>query len=112
MIGIPVHISKFLCHMKNRSIDPFADIIFSEIQEKLGHPPAFVMDFRPFSFALCIVCNHEVAEQVSRGSKKFPYSMTKAPNPYVHLLGPNSILTHEVSGFHKTSFAITDFDVS
>ncbi|KIN09103.1 hypothetical protein OIDMADRAFT_37986 [Oidiodendron maius Zn] len=77
------------------AIDRHPDIIFSEIQENLGRPPAFVMDFRPFTFAICVVCNHEVAEQVSKGSKKFPYNMTKAHNPYVHLLGANSILTHE-----------------
>ena len=99
LIGILADISKLPCYVRIDVLIPFADIIFSEIQEKLGRPPAFVMDFRPFTFAICVVCNHEVAEQVSKGSKKFPYSMTKAHNPYVHLLGANSILTHEVSGF-------------
>ncbi|RLL95949.1 hypothetical protein CFD26_105886 [Aspergillus turcosus] len=40
---------------------------------------------------------HEIAEQVARSSKQFPYSMPKTPTlqAYKYLMGPHSILTAE-----------------
>ena len=69
--------------------------MFQEIQKHLGNPPVFILDLRPVQHVLCVVGNHEVAEQVSRSTKSFPYSMGKSPTMrlYDHLLGPKSILT-------------------
>ncbi|KAF7596387.1 hypothetical protein BBP40_002131 [Aspergillus hancockii] len=73
------------------------DIVLSEIRTHLGDPSAFVLDLRPVQHVLCVVCSHEVAEQVSRSSKSFPYSMTKSPTlrQFEPLLGTHSIITSE-----------------
>jgi cytochrome P450 len=50
-----------------------------EIWESLGRPPMFLLDLRPVSYRILIVTSHEVAEQISRSSKLFPWSVTKSP---------------------------------
>lgn len=58
-----------------------------------------LMDLRPFGPAMVIVRSHEVAEQVSKAYKQFPYSLPKIPEAYdhiVHLTGPTSIIASEV----------------
>ncbi|PYH46164.1 cytochrome P450 [Aspergillus saccharolyticus JOP 1030-1] len=73
------------------------DHVFGEIQQSLGNPPLFLVDLRPVVGVIGIVCNHEVAEQVSRSTKAFPYSMSKSPTmkPLEPLLGPHSVITAE-----------------
>ncbi|RAL00327.1 cytochrome P450 [Aspergillus ibericus CBS 121593] len=73
------------------------DIIFREIQEHLGNPPLVLYDLRPLQRPLCVVRDHEVAEQVSRNTKNFPYSMGKSPwmKTLEPLLGSYSIITSE-----------------
>jgi hypothetical protein len=73
--------------------------VLSEVREALGNPPAFILDVRPAQRALGVICTHEVAEQVSKNTKSFPYSMAKSPTyaEFVHLLGPSSIVTAQVS---------------
>ncbi|KAH8901898.1 cytochrome P450 [Coniochaeta sp. PMI_546] len=67
------------------------------IHEFLGRPPAFVIDLRPVSYPILVVANHEVAEQVSRVSSLFPWSVTKSPTNHVHdqLIGKDSMNTKE-----------------
>ncbi|RAH60890.1 cytochrome P450 monooxygenase [Aspergillus piperis CBS 112811] len=73
------------------------DIVFQEIQEHLGNPPLILYDLRPVQFRLCVVGSHEVAEQIARSSKSFPYSMKKSPTmgALEPLLGPHSIITQQ-----------------
>lgn len=75
-----------------------SDIVFQEIQEHLGNPPLVLYDLRPVEFRLCVVGSHEVAEQIARSSKSFPYSMKKSPTmgALEPLLGPYSIITQQV----------------
>lgn len=42
-----------------------------------------------------MVGNYELAEQVTRSTKKFPYSIDKSPlmRPFDYVFGPHSILT-------------------
>ncbi|KAJ8122726.1 hypothetical protein ONZ43_g1147 [Nemania bipapillata] len=71
------------------------DLAFRAINEALGRPPLMLMDLRPFGPPMAIVRSHEVAEQVSKAYKQFPYSLPKMPEVYghmVHVTGPTSIL--------------------
>ncbi|KAI3328552.1 cytochrome P450 [Ustulina deusta] len=71
------------------------DLAFQAINEALGRPPLMLMDLRPFGPPMAIVRSHEVAEQVSKAYKQFPYSLPKMPQVYghmVHVTGPTSIL--------------------
>lgn len=60
----------------------------------------YFLDVRPAQRApLGILCNHEVAEQVTRATKALPYSMDKSPTMdfMEPLTGPSSVLTRQVS---------------
>ena len=71
--------------------------MFFEVKRHLCNAPLFILDLRPVQYVLCVVGSHEVAEQVSKSTKSFPYSMNKSPTMrlYERLLGPRSILTAE-----------------
>ncbi|GIK05317.1 hypothetical protein Aspvir_009423 [Aspergillus viridinutans] len=73
------------------------DLVFEEIKAHLGNPPLFFLDNRPMHQPMAVVCSHEIAEQVVRSSKQFPYGMPKTPDlqAYKYLLGPHSILSSE-----------------
>ena len=75
-----------------------ADIVFSEICETLGNAPVFLLDLHPVASVMCVVCSHDVAEQITKASKAFPYSIPKAPSTraFEDLLGPTSIVIAEV----------------
>ncbi|KAK3686206.1 cytochrome P450 [Podospora appendiculata] len=77
--------------------DSHIDPAFAAMSDDLGNPPLFLVDLRPVNHAMAIVTSHEVAEQFSRASKLFPWSVPKSPtiNSFVHLVGRNSILTRE-----------------
>lgn len=81
----------------NGRVLTYIDIVFLEIKRHLGNAPLFILDLRPVQYVLCVVGNHEVAEQISKSTKSFPYSMHKSPTMrlYERLLGPRSILTAE-----------------
>ncbi|KAI1428990.1 cytochrome P450 [Xylaria sp. FL1777] len=71
------------------------DNAFQAASEALGQPPLMLMDLRPFGPAMVIVRSHEIAEQISKASKPFPYSLPKVPQVrghLVHLAGETSIL--------------------
>ncbi|KAE8381227.1 cytochrome P450 monooxygenase [Aspergillus bertholletiae] len=72
-----------------------SDIAFGRIWETLGRPPAFILDLRPVGSVLCVVCNHEMAEQSAQPSKKFPYGLGKPPvmKTMSALIGRGSIIT-------------------
>ncbi|PWY81861.1 cytochrome P450 [Aspergillus heteromorphus CBS 117.55] len=73
------------------------DIVFLEIRKYMGNPPLMFFDLRPLQQPLCVVGSHEIAEQISKSTKAFPYSMSKSPTMWqlAPLLGPHSILTAE-----------------
>lgn len=79
-------------------VSPSLDTVLSEIRESIGDPAAFFLDLRPLHPPLAVICNHEVAEQITKSSKKFPYGLDKSPSlgPYKPLLGDNSIIVSAV----------------
>ncbi len=83
----------------NNVVARLPDLAFQAINEALGRPPLMLMDLRPFGPPMAIVRSHEVAEQVSKAYKQFPYSLPKMPQVYghmVHVTGPTSILGADV----------------
>jgi hypothetical protein len=58
-----------------------------------------MVDNWPIVPPMAIVSDHTVAEQVSRASQTFPYSMPRSPSVemIVDLIGANSILFKNVS---------------
>ncbi|KAI1394798.1 cytochrome P450 [Hypoxylon fuscum] len=71
------------------------DLAFTAMNEALGQPPLMFADLRPFGPPMVIVRSHHVAEQISKPSKLYPYSLPKMPQVYghmVHVTGPTSIL--------------------
>ncbi|PYH92124.1 cytochrome P450 [Aspergillus ellipticus CBS 707.79] len=81
-------------HIEQQPI-AISDVVFHEIREHLGNPPLMFFNLRPLQRPLCVVGNHDVAEQISRSTKPFPYSMAKSPTmeQFEPLLGPHSIIT-------------------
>ncbi|KAI0512990.1 cytochrome P450 [Xylaria bambusicola] len=76
--------------------DGHTDIAFTAMHEKLGRPPLFLIDTRPFSIPAVIVTNHDIAEQVAKASAQFPASAPKPTFKYLeHLIGSASILSSE-----------------
>ncbi|KAL3484138.1 cytochrome P450 [Aspergillus germanicus] len=71
------------------------DQVFLEIHEKLQKSPLFVVDLRPVLYSICVICSHEVADQISRSSKAFPYSLPKGDvlANFEPLIGARSILS-------------------
>ena len=57
------------------------------------------MDLRPFTAPIVIVLSYDIAEQVTRASKSFPWSLPKSPTMLEmrDLVGHNSILAIGVS---------------
>lgn len=89
------------------------------MHDALGKPPFFLVDNRPIVPPMIIVASHEVAEQISRPSKDFPYSVTKSSSVdrIFDLIGPNSILLKQVKclsyfGVVVTGAANTDISVT
>ncbi|KAF2090002.1 cytochrome P450 52A11 [Saccharata proteae CBS 121410] len=53
--------------------------IFYDMAKSIGLPPMMLLDLRPFYYPLCLICSHEVAEDISKASKLLPYSVPKSP---------------------------------
>lgn len=64
----------------------------------LGKPALFVVDLRPASHPMCVICDHDVAEQISKSSKLFQYSPPKShiSRWYSDMMGRLSIVLSEV----------------
>ncbi|KAL2810534.1 cytochrome P450 [Aspergillus granulosus] len=75
------------------------DQVFLEIAQKLHKPPLFIADLRPVLYSICVICSHEVAEQISRSSKTFPYSLPKGDvlDNFIPLIGKGSIISAQGS---------------
>lgn len=70
-----------------------------EISQEMGHPPVMFLDLRPVSYPMLVICNNEVAEQLTKPSPQFSSSTPKSPTlaDIWHLTGKKSILTAEAS---------------
>ncbi|KAF3759926.1 cytochrome P450 [Cryphonectria parasitica EP155] len=65
----------------NGEPDRHPDLGFKWMGERLGSPPVWLLDIRPFApFATAVIQNHEVADQIAKGSKTFPYSTPRTSN--------------------------------
>lgn len=74
------------------------DYVFHQIGQSVGMPPILILDMRPFFWIMCLVFNHDVAEQISRSTKSLPYSTPKSPTmgAFVPIIGPHSIISAQV----------------
>lgn len=75
------------------------DLAFTKMREKLGNPSLFTIDTWPMQYSMAIICDHDVAEQVSKVSKTFHWSVPKSPtfSNLLPLIGYQSILINEVN---------------
>ncbi|SPO06098.1 related to cytochrome P450 monooxygenase [Cephalotrichum gorgonifer] len=76
------------------------DTIAGNMFKSIGNPPLLLLDLRPLNFPMAIIADHELAEQVSRASKLFPYSVPKSSNmSYIDpLVGHHSLVS--IQGDH------------
>jgi hypothetical protein len=74
------------------------DVVLGNVAKALGNPPLVFFDLWPVSYPMVVITSHEVAEQISRVSKTFPWSTPKSPSMrgLVSLVGPESIITKQV----------------
>ncbi|RAH41120.1 cytochrome P450 monooxygenase [Aspergillus brunneoviolaceus CBS 621.78] len=72
------------------------DHIFAQIHETLGRPPVFLFDYRPICRPVLVIASHEVAEQISRPSQQFRFSVPKLGLGFLEpVIGHTSILAAE-----------------
>ncbi|CAI7669517.1 unnamed protein product [Penicillium viridicatum] len=73
------------------------DEILKAMYHGLGKPALFLVDLRPVSHPMCVICDHDVAEQISKSSKLFQYSPPKShiSRSYNDMMGPLSIVLAE-----------------
>ncbi|KAK7748673.1 hypothetical protein SLS53_000694 [Cytospora paraplurivora] len=92
------HIKK-LADLARKKGDPrrHFDLLIAEARSEAGNPPAILLDLRPLSDPMLVICDHEVAEQVSRPSARWSWSTPKSPTlkQIWHLTGNHSIITSE-----------------
>ncbi|KAF7128694.1 hypothetical protein CNMCM5793_003545 [Aspergillus hiratsukae] len=87
---------KFLSEVQRRGDERrHFDYVLAETRASLGNPPVFLLDLRPFHAPMGVVCDHELAEQMTKSSKSHPYGLGKAPALFklAPLLGKKSIIT-------------------
>lgn len=68
------------------------------MHSELGRPPLMLLDNWPIVPPMVVVANHAIAEQISKASPRFPYSLHKSPSVerLDTILGPSSILFKHV----------------
>lgn len=69
------------------------------MHDSLGNPPVMLVDLWPAQVKpLLLVTSHDVAEQITRVSKAFPWSIAKSPTVFdlEELLGTHSLLLKQV----------------
>ncbi|KAI3123989.1 hypothetical protein DTO039G3_9161 [Penicillium roqueforti] len=83
--------------MKTNRPNIHIDETLKAMYDSLGKPALFVVDLRPVSHPICVICDHDVAEQISKSSKLFPYSPPKSHTSrwYSDMMGPLSIVLAE-----------------
>lgn len=75
-----------------------ADQVLLEVSREQGSPPVMLLDLRPLEYPMLVICNADVAEQITKASSRWSSSTPKSPTlkNIWHLTGKNSILTAEV----------------
>ncbi|KAG8161305.1 hypothetical protein KVR01_009569 [Diaporthe batatas] len=73
------------------------DDVIRDYLPKLGSPPVLFVDLRPVNYPMLVICDHDVAEQITKPSTRWALSTPKSPTlgDIWHLTGKNSILTSE-----------------
>lgn len=98
----------FLGHMKvlgefyrKGDIRRHIDYVFMQVAKGVGSTSVCLFDVRPASYIICVVLSHEVAEQISRSTKLFPWSTPKSPTmtDVKPIVGSHSIIMAQVSLF-------------
>jgi hypothetical protein len=75
----------------------YTDYGMEQIYEELGEPDIFVLDTAPI-FRLLVICSPMIAEQISKASSQYPYSVPKSwtVGDLMPLIGKQSIISSEV----------------
>ncbi|ROT42381.1 cytochrome P450 52A11 [Sodiomyces alkalinus F11] len=63
-----------------------SDYVFSAMLKSIGNPDVMVLDVRPFNRPILVIRDADIAEQVSKQTKAWPYSIPK--NHRMGFLGP------------------------
>lgn len=83
----------------------------NKMVDDLGNPSLMVMDNWPINPSMVVICKHDVAEQITRPSTQFPYSVTRSDSAsrVSELIGEHSILRKIVSyeGFNTLTLPTT-----
>src|SRR5262249_24898480 len=69
-----------------------------ELMKRANYPPILVFDARPMNPVVCLVGSHYIAEQLSKSSSSFRYSVYKSPTAFRELapfIGGTSLLIIE-----------------
>ncbi|KAF4831722.1 putative sterigmatocystin biosynthesis P450 monooxygenase stcS [Colletotrichum siamense] len=87
-------------HKDRDRVDGDIDPVFGDLMEQAGNPPVLFIDFWPLNEPMLLIRNHDVAEQVSKQSQLWPYSLPKSPSfkEYLPLVGDHSLIWE--SGHH------------
>lgn len=98
-IGAHVSCSSLIIKKNNHFIYQFlADQVLLDVSREQGIPPVMLLDLRPLEYPMLVICNADVAEQITKASSRWSSSTPKSPTlkNIWHLTGKNSILTAEV----------------
>ncbi|KAH8780055.1 cytochrome P450 52A11 [Diaporthe sp. PMI_573] len=73
------------------------DDVIRDYLPSVGSPPVLFVDLRPINYPMLIVCDHEIADQITKTSTRWASSTPKSPTlgDIWHLTGKHSILTSE-----------------
>ncbi len=83
-------------HMRRLPPKSHADMAFSSMHKALGRPPIMLVDLRPVTSCLLVVGSYEVAEQITKATDRWPYTLPKTTEifkPFAYLTGKKSIIT-------------------
>ncbi|KAF3798377.1 Cytochrome P450 4Z1 [Colletotrichum gloeosporioides] len=87
-------------HKDRHRIDGDIDPVFGDLMEQAGNPPVLFIDLWPLNEPMLLIRDHDVAEQVSKQSQLWPYSLPKSPSfkEYLPLVDEHSLIWK--SGHH------------
>ncbi|KAI3393506.1 hypothetical protein diail_4183, partial [Diaporthe ilicicola] len=73
------------------------DDVIRDYLPSIGSPPVLFLDLRPVNYPMLVICDHEIAEQITKPSPRWSSSTPKSPTlgDIWHLTGKHSILTSE-----------------
>lgn len=93
------HHQPLITHIKTLLTDSPTDQVLLEASREQGNPPVILLDLRPIEYPMLVVCNYEVAEQITKTSPRYSSSAPKSLTlrDLGHLTGKTSILTQEVN---------------